>query len=242
MRMKKGLAWFFTVFGAILIILVLVFLFEPGWLITSLETLWPGALYFVDIDQPAVALTIDDGPDAETTRQLLDVLKENNAQATFFLISNNVQDNEEIVIQIAGEGHELGNHMVEDEVNLLLEERTFKEKLRRADNIISAFGDVKWFRPGWGFYDTDMLHTAESYGYQTALASVHPIDPQIPSAEFASWYVLRHVKPGSIILLHDCGERGERTAEVLAEVLPELSERGYRVVTLSQLVEMGRSG
>ena len=80
-----------------------------------------------------------------------------------------------------------------------------------------------------------MLALAEERGYGTALGDVFPFDPQIPSSRFHAWYILQTVRPGSVIVLHDAGDRGERTAATLETVLPALRERGYRVVTLSEL-------
>ena len=80
-----------------------------------------------------------------------------------------------------------------------------------------------------------MLSIIHSHGYRCALGSVYPFDPQIPSSWFIKRHVLRGVQPGSIIVLHDRGARGERTIAVLGAILPELKRRGFRVVTLSEL-------
>jgi peptidoglycan/xylan/chitin deacetylase (PgdA/CDA1 family) len=197
-------------------------------------------MFSVEIQDPIVALTLDDGPDPHTTQKILDVLKENGAQATFFLITDHIEGNEQLVAQILEQGNELGNHGVKDEASIGLEEEEFERKFLEADEVLSQFTDVRWFRPGSGVYDQEMLKVVESHGCQTVLGSVHPLDPQIPSAVFSVWYVLQNVQPGSIIILHDRESRGERTAAVLAEVLPELSQRGFHVVTLSELVELGK--
>jgi peptidoglycan-N-acetylglucosamine deacetylase len=76
----------------------------------------------------------------------------------------------------------------------------------------------------------------QRHGYRCVLGSVYPFDATIPSAAWATGYILRNVRPGAIVVLHDGGGRGRRTARVLAEVLPELRRRGYRVVSLSELV------
>lgn len=219
------------------ILLTLLFLFQPEWITTGIETLAPGPLFSVETLTPLVALTIDDGPDPHTTQKILEVLEENDARATFFLITDHIEGNEELVTQMLAQGHELGNHTVEAEASIKLDEELFERKFLEADDILSQYADVSWFRPESGVYDQEMLQIVSSHGYQTALGSVHPLDPQIPSAAFSSWYTLQNVHPGSIIVLHDRADRGERTAEVLAEVLPELERRGYQVVTLSELVE-----
>jgi peptidoglycan/xylan/chitin deacetylase (PgdA/CDA1 family) len=80
-----------------------------------------------------------------------------------------------------------------------------------------------------------MIDVMERHGYRCALGSVYPFDATIPSVAWASSHILRNVRPGAIVILHDGGSRGRRTARVLAEVLPELRRRGYRVASLSEL-------
>jgi peptidoglycan/xylan/chitin deacetylase (PgdA/CDA1 family) len=76
------------------------------------------------------------------------------------------------------------------------------------------------------------------HGYRCALGSVYPFDAAIPSVGFAARYIIWNAKPGAIIVLHDGEERGTRTARVLSRVLPELQQRGFRIVSLSELTEM----
>jgi peptidoglycan/xylan/chitin deacetylase (PgdA/CDA1 family) len=82
-----------------------------------------------------------------------------------------------------------------------------------------------------------MIQSLERYNYRLALGSIYPFDSHIPSSWFASHYILWRAHPGAIIVLHDYGSRGIRTAETLSYSLPRLIERGYRIVTLSQLLE-----
>lgn len=236
--MKKVVVSSFLFLASLLLLLVMVFLFLPGWITGSLATRFPGALYSVELPDKVVALTIDDSPNPQTTQMILDELSKNDVRATFFLIAGNMSGNEKLVQRMVDKGHELGNHLVKDEISLALSEEEFERKFVEADEIIGQYDQVKWYRPGFGLYDREMLQVVESYGYRTALASVHPLDPQIPSAKFVAWYVLHNVEPGSIILLHDLDLRGVRTAEALAEIIPELTRQGYRFVTLSELVDL----
>ncbi len=82
-----------------------------------------------------------------------------------------------------------------------------------------------------------MLSTIRKHNYQIALGSVYPFDSHIPSSRFATRHILWNARPGSIILLHDYGLRGERTILALSVILPELNRRGFRTVTLSELLE-----
>lgn len=212
-----------------------VFLFRPNWVVALLARRSPQVAYFVESGEPVVALTIDDGPDPVTTAKILDVLKQHGARATFFLITSHVAGSEEAVARAVEEGHELANHLTTDEPSILLGGSEFEQRLLESDGVLSQFADVHWFRPGSGWYNARMLSILDRHVYRCALGSVYPFDPQLPSAWFAARYVLSNVRPGSIIVLHDCGARGERTAIALATILPALSRRGLRVVTLSEL-------
>jgi peptidoglycan/xylan/chitin deacetylase (PgdA/CDA1 family) len=220
---------------AILFLAAGVVVFQPRWLMAALARLSPEVVYFVETRQPAVALTIDDGPDAAATPRILDLLGQHQAQATFFFISDRVAGNEAIVRRAVKEGHELANHSTADAPSIFLKDSEFEKRLLKAHEVLSRFSDLRWFRPGSGWYSKKMLATIHRHGYRCALGSVYPFDPQIPSTWFIQRHVLRGVQPGAIIVLHDHGARGERTIAVLGEILPEIKRRGLRVVTLSEL-------
>jgi len=218
-----------------------VFVFQPDWIVNKIARRSPYVVYFVETEQPVVALTIDDGPDPSTTPQILDLLDRHDARATFFLITSRIPGSEDIVVRMVEEKHELANHLTADKRSVLLPPAEFERQLLEAHDTLSQFADVRWFRPGSGWYNAKMLATVHEHGYRCALGSVHPFDPQIASARFSARYILSNVRPGSIIILHDYGARGERTFTALATILPELDRRGFRVVTLSELLEIQSS-
>ena len=222
-------------FALLLFMSVSTFL-HPDWIVSILAKRSPQVVYFVETDEPVVALTIDDGPDGVATARILQVLEQHDARATFFLVASRIPGNEDIVRRIMEENHELANHLVEDEPSIILSPSDFERQLLEAHDVLSEFSDAHWFRPGSGWYNDTMLSILDKHGYQCALGSVYPFDPQIPSSWFATRYVLSNVQPGSIIVLHDYEKRGERTATALATILPELNRRGFRVVTLSELL------
>ncbi|MDY7080450.1 MAG: chitin deacetylase family protein [Chloroflexota bacterium] len=232
--------------GSVVLVLLLVVgevvVFQPDWIVTTIAKQSPQVLYFVETEEPVVALTIDDGPDPATTPKILDVLNQHDARATFFLITSRVPGNEEVVRRIIKDGHELANHLTTDERSIKLSLSDFEKRLLDAHGVLSQFSDVRWFRPGAGWYNAEMLSIIHRHGYRCVLGSVHPFDPQLPSSWFAAYYILSNVRPGSIIILHDYGARGERTATALATILPELDQRGFRVVTLSELVDSQTTG
>ena len=212
----------------------------PRWLVPRIAAGSPRCLYFVATRERAVALTLDDGPDPSSTADILDVLRANGARATFFLISDRIRGNEALVTAIVAGGHELGNHLTRDEPSIRLAPEAFESAAREAGAALSHFAPVRWLRPGSGWYDAPMLATIERLGYRCALGSVYPYDAHIGSPRLAATYILSNVRPGAVIVLHEGGARGPRTVETLRRVLPALSARGYRVVTLSELDRLGK--
>lgn len=207
----------------------------PAWLVNGVAAGNPGCLYNVDRDDKTVALTLDDGPDSTTTPELLRILASNNARATFFLISGNIPGNDTLVARLVRDGHEIGNHFSENEASIALPPRAFVRSFLIADSVLRKFAPVRWVRPGSGRYNKRMVRTFREHGYRCALGSVYSFDPQIPLPAYSRWMIRRHIQPGAIIILHDGGYKGRNTIKTLNTLLPELTRRGYRIVTLSEL-------
>ena len=198
----------------------------------------PRVLYAASVRERVVALTLDDAPDPATTPALLTVLRRHEARATFFVISERIRGNEPLLAEIVAQGHELGNHMERDEPSIELDEDEFEVGLVRATRALTPFGKVRWFRPGSGYYDDAMLDIVERHGLRCALGLVYPIDAHVPWSWFARTWIRWRVEAGAVIILHDGGKTGARTAETLDKVLPWLRERDYRVVTLTELARL----
>lgn len=220
---------------SILILFGVILWLQPEWLIARLRRKSPDVLYSIETKERIVALTIDDGPDPVDSPKILEILNGHKASATFFVITDHIPGNEDIVRRMVAEGHELGNHLTKDERSINLSEQAFERELIQADEVLSEYMDIRWMRPGSGFYNNAMLDTIKDQGYQCALGSVYPYDPVIGMHWFSAYYVLWKIKPGAVIILHDNGKRGHRTAKALEIILPALNRRGYQVVTLSEL-------
>ena len=213
----------------------------PRWLLGCLSKRSPRCVYMIPTGSKAVALTLDDGPDPTHTHDILRILREHDARATFFLLSAHVRGNEALVSSIVGGGHELGNHLTDDEPSHRLSPEAFSRAAREAGELLERFGPVRWLRPGSAWHDSAMIDRIERAGYRCALGSVYPYDPYVPFVRLASAYILANVRPGAVIVLHERGGRGRRTARTLRRVLPVLRTRGYRVLSLSGLDELARS-
>lgn len=232
-RLIKYLIASVFLLGAILVGVVC----NPKPLVYRLAYHSPDVLYFVKTEEKIIALTIDDGPHPMVTPKILDVLSEYQVPATFFLIGGRVQHNEDILRRIASNGHEIGNHHMEDAPSIRLSEDQFEKQLLQAHRILSEFAQVKWFRPASGWFNERMLRQVEKHNYKCALGSVYPYDAAIHNVTFLSNYILDNVFPGAIIILHDGTLERKATVDVLKQIIPILKRHGYRFVTLTELTK-----
>jgi peptidoglycan/xylan/chitin deacetylase (PgdA/CDA1 family) len=221
-----------------------------GVLLIDAET--PGAQAFGPVlargraDQPVVALTFDDGP-SPYTAQVLDILARYQVKATFFVIGMNVEKYPDLVRRIVTEGHTIGNHTYSHPLLGPLESPgRFQHELDRADMAIQAATGVRpvLFRPPRGLRSPWMIHLALNKGYQVVMWSVSPDDWRRPSPAVITGRVLARVRPGAIILLHDGLEtlgnpHMQHTVDALPDIIEGLQARGYRLVTVPELMEMG---
>jgi peptidoglycan/xylan/chitin deacetylase (PgdA/CDA1 family) len=239
-RWKRRIKLTLIILVAIVFSILAIVYFQPLFVVKWLARQNPEVLYFVDTESRVVALTIDDAPHPVVTPQILDVLKQNSAHATFFLIGENIKGNEHLLDRMRQEGHELGNHLATDAPSIRLSPEEFERQLIEVDEMIKVEGSQKWFRPGSGFYNTRMLKQAELHGYRCSLGSVYPHDTAVRNTWIISKFITQKVFPGAIIIIHDGKDNRIRSVEVLKRVLPELKNQGYQVVTLSELVSAGK--
>jgi peptidoglycan/xylan/chitin deacetylase (PgdA/CDA1 family)/glycosyltransferase involved in cell wall biosynthesis len=202
----------------------------------------------VRADQPVVALTFDDGPSAYTA-QVLDILASYQVKATFFVIGMNVEKYPDLARRIVAEGHAIGNHTYSHPLLGPVESPgRFQHELERADVAIRAATGVtpRLFRPPRGLRSPWMMRLARSDGYQVVTWSVSPDDWLHPPSSVIAQRVLDRVRPGAIVLLHDgletrASPHQENTVAALPAILEGLEARGYRFVTVPELLELAES-
>jgi len=186
--------------------------------------------------RPVVALSFDDGPHEATTPHLLDVLSRYDAHATFFLIGSRVLGHESLVEQITEAGNELGNHAMFDTPSVALSIAEFERQLIQNHSLLERFAPVTLFRPASGWFTPSMLATLAAHGYRCVLGTVTTFDAQHRRPRLQARQLLSRVRPGSIIVLHE-GAPQRAGVVVLADImLSELTRRGYRVLTVSELL------
>lgn len=228
--------------GLLLVALVVgaLFWFQPRFLLRQLAARNPEVLFYVETDRKVLALTIDDAPDSSLTPQILDLLDEHRVRATFFVLGENIAGNEEIIGRMKADGHELGNHLSQDEATIWLSDEEFEQQLLAVEQMIGPLGEHKWCRPGSGWFSPDMVKIAHEMGYRCCLGSIYPFDNKLRKPGWIKSTVMDRIFPGAIIVLHEGGPERDYIVPLLAELVPELQAKGYRFLTLSEIQRLDK--
>ncbi|GAA0380071.1 polysaccharide deacetylase family protein [Bacillus horti] len=194
-----------------------------------------------------IALTFDDGPHAVYTPQILDLLLEYDAKATFFIIGSRMNQHQDIVRRQLAEGHEHGNHTFNHErFSRLSKEQIWQElKLTEQEyHNLTGHHLNPYFRPPGGRYNERIVEAVVERGYQVVMWSWHQDsrDWSKPGVQKIIDNVLGGTRPGDIVLFHDSGGNRKQTVEALKTILPALVQSGYRMVTLSELMLVNQLG
>lgn len=187
----------------------------------------------VSIDDKVVALTFDDGP-SKYTNKILDVLKKYNACGTFFLIGNKVEFYSDTLRRMLEEESEIGNHSYDHKLLTRLSKEEFQEEINKTQEAIKKVTGFTptLFRPTYGGY----TNTLKSYtDLKFVLWDVDSRDWQVKTKNRILKNVLPNVKSGSIILMHD---NHEYSLNALEDMIKNLKEKGYKFVTVTELLEL----
>jgi peptidoglycan/xylan/chitin deacetylase (PgdA/CDA1 family) len=205
-----------------------------------------------------IALTFDDGPDPSWTPKILDVLKQKNVPATFFVIGLDANKWPELLRREYAEGHEIGNHTYThpDWESSNLSTTQIRWELNLTERLIESTVGVKpiLFRPPFGIdhqpeYAEEVAHlpTAQDMGYIIVGQKVDPNDwsqesPGVPiAADKVLQNVLREAPKGNIVLLHDGGGNRAQTLAALPKIIDALRAAGYQFVSVADLIGKTRA-
>ncbi|MCR2804827.1 polysaccharide deacetylase family protein [Paenibacillus soyae] len=193
-----------------------------------------------------IALTFDDGPDPVYTPQLLDLLARYNAKATFFVVGSHAEGQEELLRRMREEGHIIGIHNYVHKSNWVMRPRTVRRQIERTNAVIeSATGEkAVYYRPPWGIVN---LFDYSNLGY------LHII---LWSAMFGDWRekvgaerlkrrMMKKMRPGEVLLLHDCGNTlgADKDAPrnmliALEAYMEEATKKGYTFVGIDEMMKL----
>ena len=189
-----------------------------------------------------IAITFDDGPARSNTTRLLDILKERNIPATFFVISGKATSNASLLRRMVSEGHEIGNHTISHPNLAKFSDAKVRRELDGCHKaIVDACGVAPTiFRPPYGAIKSSQKQWIfDEYGYTTVLWSVDPRDWQRPGVDVVARRLVEGARPGGVLLAHDIHEP---TIDAMPQALDELLRRGFQFVTVSQLMALQEAG
>lgn len=209
------------------------------------------ALYHEGAADPhSVALTFDDGPDPRWTPRVLDVLASRGVKAAFFLVGRNAEDHPDLVRRIVEEGHEIGNHTYTHGNMAEQPEWRMRLELDATERLIESITGhgTGLFRPPYNADSTPshieelvpLRFAGQELGYTVVLERIDPQDWARPGAAAIVQRVKEQRSKGNIILLHDAGGDRSQTVEALPHIIDWLRERGDRIVSLGELLNMTR--
>jgi peptidoglycan-N-acetylglucosamine deacetylase len=185
-----------------------------------------------------IALSFDDGPDPEFTPQVLALLAEYNATATFFVIGKNIPGNEKILKQIDAAGHSIGNHSYTHSyfidfknVQGFLEELTWTKEI-----VLNVIGKrMKLFRPPFGVMTPSLAKAVNLLEQWVIGWSIRSFDTTAYSVKTIVYRVQSQIKDGAIILFHDTSEK---TLQALMQTLEFAEDNHYQVVSIDRLLKI----
>lgn len=185
-----------------------------------------------------VAMTFDDGPHPQNTPRLLDILRARNIKATFYVIGRSVDLYPQIVRRTVAEGHEMGNHTHTHRLLSKLSDSEVRLDLARCRDAVERAAGVQMrtMRPPYGGLlqrQRELVHA--EFGYPTILWSVDPLDWKRPGPSVVTSRILSGATSGGIILSHDLHAP---TVDAMPATLDGLLRRGFKFVTVSQLLAM----
>ncbi len=201
----------------------------------------PLTLSSVHLDAPIIALTFDDGPSDKLTPQLLDLLARHHIKATFFVVGENAAEYPEILRRAVREGHEIGNHSWSHPDFAKMSDEGVRREIKRTEEAITdAIGTrPTLLRPPYGAVTTRQKHFIhDELGYEIILWDVDPLDWKKPGPSVVSNRILKETRPGSIVLAHDIHAS---TIKAMPETLNQLEEKGFKFVTVSELIRLAKS-
>lgn len=189
--------------------------------------------------EKVIALTFDDGPWAESTAQILDILKKNNIKATFFVVGQMLKTYPELGKRIAFEGHVLGNHTWHHWYHYFNPQAAAFE-IDNTSNLIYQTTGVKTtlFRPPGGIMHNGVADYARNKKYAIVMWSADSVDYSRPGVPRLIRNVTKQSKPGGIVLMHDGGGNRSDTVEALPQIISHFRKQGYRFVTIPELLQM----
>lgn len=227
-----------TIIGAVLLVVLSAVCIGLYALMNSRTYQVAGRLvHHVDTSDKVVALTLDDGP-SDRTGEILETLSAAGVHATFYLIGAEIAAHPGRAAAIARAGHEIGNHSYHHQRMVFITPATAREEVERTDTLIrnAGYSGPITFRPPNGKKLFALPLYLSQHNRITVTWDVEPDSGVHPGADWIVADTVSRVRPGSIILLHAMYPSGAESLAAIPRIVGELRGRGYRFVTVSQLI------
>ncbi len=185
-----------------------------------------------------VAITFDDGPNPEFTPRVLDLLKRNNAKATFFCVGKHIEDHPELLKRIISEGHTIGNHTFSHSnyFGFLTTKKTIKE-LELVNKLVHRITGLTLclFRPPFGVTNPKIKKALDFLDLLSIGWSVRSLDTTSKSKQSILKFIEKKIQKGDVILLHDTSEK---SVDILEQLLLFLKNTKFEAVTIDSLLKI----
>jgi peptidoglycan/xylan/chitin deacetylase (PgdA/CDA1 family) len=203
-----------------------------------LRNFFPWILWKGPTENNEIFLTFDDGPHPVYTPKVLEILKQHNARATFFLIGEKVLLHPGITEKIKSEGHTIGNHSLSHKKLIRLKKSKIIHEITQAEKTIEKITGEKplFFRPPHGRFDLRFKKMLEELQYQMVIWSLLSYDYQEENHVKLTQRIRDHIHSGAIILFHDGHKNSFITLNALPDILKLLHQQGYHFKTLEELI------
>lgn len=197
----------------------------------------------VPTEHKVIAFTFDDGPDQQYTRQILNIFRKVNGKATFFMVGEQIDANEQIAREVYEAGHEIGNHTYSHpDLTTLSLEKAAMELQRMDERIRQLTGkSPSSFRPPFFQINPSLAELAKGAGYSMISAcntGARDWEQPQPSVDFMVSQTKAVTEAGSVFIFHDGYGDRTKTVEAVSILVEALHAEGYRFVTVSELISM----
>ncbi|WP_216831050.1 polysaccharide deacetylase family sporulation protein PdaB [Alkalihalobacterium elongatum] len=197
----------------------------------------PQAFYKAKTDEKVMALSFNISWGDQRALPILDILKDKNVQATFFLSGAWAERHPDIVKRIIDDGHEVGNHGYQYESYPAWDDDKIKKDIRRSGQVLTDLTGKKpvLLRPPHGQFDKRVLNIADKLDYSIAHWSVNSNDWENPGVDKIVETTVKGASKGDVILMH-ASDSAKQTHKALPVILDQLKGNGYKFTTVSELI------